>query len=230
MWSDPIPVESKQMHLFFLDTEGTESTNRDRNHDAKIFALSILMSSLFLFNSKGSITETAISQLSLTTTLSKNIALSTNKKSAEHNEDALANFTPKFIWVLRDFVLELHNNMNPTQYLENALRDQTANSKNNEQSRKIKQALLTFFKHRDCVPMVQPIIDETMLQNLNQIPTQKLRKEFLTQLRFLKEKILFECEPKQLNGVCLNGKMFCTMVRSFIDSINKGGVPNIASA
>ena len=222
------------MHLFFLDTEGADSVERDRNHDAKIFSLAILMSSLFIFNSVGSIDEKSISQLSLTTTLSKNIALSSNKNSSEHDEAALARFTPKFIWLLRDFTLELqddhHRTINPTQYLENALRDQTAISKSNEQNRKIRNALLNFFKTRDCVTMVRPVVEEDDLKNLNKLPNHKLRKEFTAQLKALKEKILSESEPKQLNGTNLNARMFCGMLRNFIDSINQGGVPNIASA
>jgi len=234
MWGDPLYIESKKMHLFFLDTEGTDSTNRDRNHDAKIFALAILMSSLFIFNSVGSIDEQSISQLSLTTTLSKNIALSSKKSSAEKDEEALARFTPKFIWLLRDFTLELQDSykktIGPTEYLENALRDKTAISKSNEQNKKIRNALLSFFRNRDCVTMVRPVVEESDLQNLNKLPNHKLRKEFLGQLKGLKEKILNESEPKQLNGVNLNARMFCGMIRNFIDSINQGGVPNIASA
>jgi len=222
------------MHLFFLDTEGTESTNREKNHDAKIFALAILMSSLFMFNSIGSIDEKSISQLSLTTKLSENIALSGNKKNSEHDEAQLAKFTPKFIWILRDFTLELQDsyqkNINPTQYLENALRDQSTISKSNEQNRKIRSALLNFFKNRDCVTMVRPVIEENDLQRLNSLPNHRLRKEFLLQLKGLKEKVLYETAPKQLNGVNLNARMFCGMMKNFLDSINKGGVPNITSA
>lgn len=120
--------------LIFIDTEGTNSTNRERNHDAKIFALSILLSSVFLFNSVGSIDEQSINQLNLTTSLSKNLMLAKNENGS------ISDFTPKFLWILRDFVLELedynHKKINPTQYLENALNDKTAISKSNESNRK----------------------------------------------------------------------------------------------
>lgn len=166
--------------------------------------------------------------------MSKNIACGTGKKTGEDESQVLASFTPKFIWVLRDFTLELQDsyqkNINPTQYLENALRDQSAQSKTSENSKKIKNALLSFFRHRDCVTMVRPVVEENDLQNLNKIPTGRLRKEFLAQLRYLKDKIFNETEPKRLNGVNLNGSMFCGMIRSFIESINEGGVPNITSA
>jgi hypothetical protein len=45
---------------FFIDTEGTQSTDNDETYDAKLFSICIFLSSLFLFNSVGSIEETHI--------------------------------------------------------------------------------------------------------------------------------------------------------------------------
>jgi len=45
------------MHVFLLDTEGSGSTERNTTHDAKIFALVVLLSSLFVYNSMGAIDE-----------------------------------------------------------------------------------------------------------------------------------------------------------------------------
>jgi hypothetical protein len=63
------------MHVFLLDTEGSGSTDRNTTHDAKIFALVVLLSSLFIFNSVGTIDEKAINNLSLAAELSSNIAI-----------------------------------------------------------------------------------------------------------------------------------------------------------
>ena len=58
------------MHIVLLDTEGSGSTDKDRTHDAKIFALVVLMSSFFVFNSMQTIDESSISSLSLAAELS----------------------------------------------------------------------------------------------------------------------------------------------------------------
>ena len=222
------------MHIFFLDTEGSSSTSRDQKHDATIFALAILMSSLFIFNSVGCIDEQSINQLSLTTTLSNNIAIASNKSAGKNEEYGLSYFTPKFIWLLRDFTLEIQDqqgkNINSNQYLENALIDEKTNYKNSESNKKIRRALLNFFKDRECFTMVRPVAEESELKKLNTIPKNKLRKEFLLELKSLKERIFTKCIPKQLNGVNLNARMFCSMIRNFVEAINKGGIPNIASA
>ena len=82
------------------------------------------MSSFFIFNSVGVIDENSINELSLTTQLSKNIAVSTD----ENSDLALSYYTPKFMWLLRDFTLELLDSkgkqITAGQYLENALTDQ----------------------------------------------------------------------------------------------------------
>jgi len=82
------------------------------------------MSSYFVYNSVGSIDENSINDLSLTTQLSRNIAIST-EESSDH---ALSYYTPKFLWALRDFTLELQDargqSISSNQYLENALTDQ----------------------------------------------------------------------------------------------------------
>jgi hypothetical protein len=62
MWSRPIYSSKEDCYLFFigtiyiyLDTEGSDSTNRDSDHDAKVFVLAILISSYFIYNSVGAI-------------------------------------------------------------------------------------------------------------------------------------------------------------------------------
>lgn len=57
MYSRPVYNSLNGMNIFFLDTEGTESIERSATHDSKIFALAILMSSYFVFNSVGCIDE-----------------------------------------------------------------------------------------------------------------------------------------------------------------------------
>lgn len=63
------------MHVVLLDTEGSGSTERNPTHDAKIFAIVVLISSFFMYNSMGAIDETAITNLALAAELSNNIAI-----------------------------------------------------------------------------------------------------------------------------------------------------------
>jgi len=58
MWSKPMEVDGKL--FFFVDTEGSTSIEGNKKHDAKIFSLALLISSLFIFNSVGAIDDRSI--------------------------------------------------------------------------------------------------------------------------------------------------------------------------
>ena len=51
--------------MLILDTEGLSSTERSTNIDIKIFSLSILLASVFIYNQMGPINENAIEDISL---------------------------------------------------------------------------------------------------------------------------------------------------------------------
>jgi hypothetical protein len=59
------------MTLIVLDTEGSGSLQKNQNHDAKIFALVVLLSSLFIYNSMQTIDENSIAGLSLAAQMSE---------------------------------------------------------------------------------------------------------------------------------------------------------------
>jgi hypothetical protein len=59
--------------MILIDTEGLASTERSTNVDIKIFSLSILLSSVFIYNQMGPITENSIEDLSLVANLTNYI-------------------------------------------------------------------------------------------------------------------------------------------------------------
>lgn len=121
--------------MLLLDTEGSGSLQKNQTHDAKIFALVVLLSSLFIFNSMQTIDESAISCLSLATELSTFIKL--------HGQDTLR---PKFLWLLRDFALELKENgrdITENEYLEGRLSNFSRGA--NQRNKRVREALLKHF-------------------------------------------------------------------------------------
>eukprot|EP01016_Furgasonia_blochmanni_P011120 TRINITY_DN14920_c0_g1_i1.p1 TRINITY_DN14920_c0_g1~~TRINITY_DN14920_c0_g1_i1.p1 ORF type:complete len:287 (-),score=54.74 TRINITY_DN14920_c0_g1_i1:58-861(-) len=106
IWTKPVYNERDDALIYFIDTEGSGSTEKDSNHDAKIFSMALLISSYFLYNSVGCIDENAINQLSLVTQISRNIQISVDGPSDEYS---LSYYAPKFLWLLRDFTLEMQD-------------------------------------------------------------------------------------------------------------------------
>jgi hypothetical protein len=78
MWSEPIIVEQEDgssMAAIFLDTEGIGATGSTAEHDARIFALATLLSSLLIYNSVGAVDEEAIQSISFIANLTKLIQM-----------------------------------------------------------------------------------------------------------------------------------------------------------
>jgi len=64
--------------MIVVDTEGLGAYDEDENHDSKIFLLALLLSSMLIYNSVGTIDENALNSLSLVINLAKKIQLKKN--------------------------------------------------------------------------------------------------------------------------------------------------------
>lgn len=135
---------------------------KDADNDAKIFTLAVLLSTYFIYNSVGTINEIALSELEMVTALSKNIKTGGERGVSQDTE--LHKYMPKFLWLLRDFMLKIEDErgrkISPSQYLENCLNDKDAIGKTSEQSRKIKRSIMNYFPDRGCLTLIRPVDDE----------------------------------------------------------------------
>jgi hypothetical protein len=104
--------------------------------------------------------QNALNSLSLVVNLTKHIQVHSTPRGATPPPDAaaLAPFLPSFLWVVRDFALQLMTpdgrSLTPTAYLDAALQpvqgsSDTANAKN-----KIRALLSSYFQNRDCFTLV----------------------------------------------------------------------------
>ena len=63
-----------------MDTEGLDSVDRNDMIDTKLFTLSVLISSYFIFNSMGAIDENQINNLALITKMVQTVTIDENEK------------------------------------------------------------------------------------------------------------------------------------------------------
>ena len=236
VWSEPIMIKNnnEEFPCFMIDTEGLGAYDEEVNHDSKIFLIAILISSLFIYNSFGTIDENAISSLSFVLNLSKTIKLKNSFK--EDNKDELAQYFPCFLWLLRDFSLRLVDkngkNITEKQYLENAL-ENIKGGENNEvikEKNRVRTLIRTYFPERDCFAMIRPVEEEKNLQKLQTLPDEELRGEFLEQAKNFRNRVFKKIKPKTFHGQLISGSMLIELVQSILDSINSGGIPVIENS
>ncbi|GAB9468731.1 Guanylate-binding protein [Globisporangium polare] len=230
MWGEPIVMEDGTNYLF-LDTEGLGSVDREQTHDTRIFALALLLATNFIYNSRGVIDGNAIEDLSLVVNLSKHIQTSSAQKDTGGTD--LHDFFPSFMWVVRDFTLQLLDNgkkISSKQYLENALKPQGGYSDDAVEKDQIRSLLSDFFRQRDCVTLVRPVDDEQKLRSLPTVPYEGLRDEFRSAFETLRKRLFDKAKPKMLFGKTLNGAMYTNLVKSYVEALNSGKAPVISSA
>ena len=190
--------------------------------------------SFFLYNSMGSIDEGALQNLNLVVNLTKHIHIKSTGSPDEIDWEEYSEYFPSFMWVVRDFTLQLvdsdDENINPNQYLEKALEEQKGFSDKIEEKNRIRRLLKSFFPERQWFTMIRPVTKEDLLQNLEQMDEKDFRPEFLNQVTQLRKKVTHWVRPKTLNGKVLNPEMLISLAENYVLAINKGAVPNIENA
>ena len=162
MWSELLTVAGEDdVDILLLDSEGLNSPIRSYDIDVKLFALTILLSSNFVYNQIGHISEQAIENLSMVLLLTNEI------KFKSHNETGsdFKSFFPDFSWILRDFSLGFKH-LTPESYLEQCLEQERGFSDDTMQKNSIRLSLKKFFPHIDCYSMPRPLDENVPLDTV----------------------------------------------------------------
>jgi hypothetical protein len=226
IWNKPIKHKNKhgEFYLIFMDTEGIESPDSSTDKDNKIFVLSLLLSSVFIYNTNGVIDRNSIKKLVIMNQLSKYI------KSEDSNQgfDNL----PDFIWALRDYKFALQDT-NPTKELEDLL---TAESK----TKLIHESIKKSFSSLECFYLPYPIgsgidgmeFEETM-RNLGRVDFGKLRPIFIDQVKSIYGSIKSKAKPKSVRSISsstyipLSAQAFSNYIENVVNSLNNNQLISI---
>jgi hypothetical protein len=234
LWIMRPPIRMDTHDILVVDTEGLGSLSASTNHDTRVFSLALLLSSQFLYNSCGAINETSLNNLSLVSSIAKHIHITADDYETTNNHD-LSTCFPKFLWVARDFSLQIVDDegkpTDATTYFNSALRI-APNSDPEEAKNKVRVAINDLFPvhKRQCVTMPRPCSEESKLQVLPDLDDTELRPEFVQALTQLKEIIFKECTPMSVpgqEGLIITGPLLATLCQTYVDAINSNKVPVI---
>ncbi|XP_043689451.1 guanylate-binding protein 2-like [Telopea speciosissima] len=234
MWSAPLKMtalDGTEYSLVLLDSEGIDAYDQTGTYSTQIFSLAVLLSSMFIYNQMGGIDEAALDRLSLVTEMTKHIRVRASGGRTTASE--LGQFSPIFVWLLRDFYLDLVENdrrITPRDYLELALRPMQGSGKDIAAKNEIRESIRALFPDRECFTLVRPLNKENDLQRLEQIPLDKLRPEFRSGLDALTKFVFERTRPKQVGATIMTGPVLAGITQSFLDAINNGAVPTISSS
>ena len=299
LWSEPITItlesndadnqnnQDEQLSVIFMDTEGLGSAGSKgsvtEDHDARIFALATLLSSLLVYNSVGVIDEDAISNLSFIANITRHVQIKSsnnnntsgstqptktkktkparhrmdsddsqnqnndeedddNTEETQDNSSTNNNDTdddsafPSFLWVLRDFTLELVDPdtgdlLTPRDYLESCLQQQPGFSSDAQARNRVRRVLTSFFRQRECATLVRPVDDENDLSTVDSAPESSLRPLFRKQMYELRTHILHDLiKTKMVRGETVTGRVLAGLAQAYVQAINNNAVPSISNA
>ena len=197
---------SEGMDLLVCDTEGIDALDAESEHDVRVFALAVLMSSVFIYNSQSHLDEAAVQTLSLMTRIAERIG-------GEHD--------PHLYWVLRDFALQLADDhgkpMTHKEYLERSLSPCVADKC------KTREAIKKIFKTRHLVTLPRPHKTDSA-QKLDQKGSSAISAKFDKFLNTFRTHMMQNAFPVQANGVPMTGRVFSEYVKHLVSKLNEDGV------
>lgn len=229
MWGQPLVYESprtgQKINLVFLDTEGFAANNVTENYDAKVFAVSTLLSSHLLYNSVKIIDQSDIDYLELLARRTQLFALrsqlSKSKWTTEFNHDMLS--FPPLTWVVQDFAQETHNFETPTEWLHRLMGSHSRESDNYTIS------LLDIFDKVDCHTLFIPAFDRELLTDLSQAKDKDLSPEYRKERDSLIEKLRENVSPKEKDNSYVTGQDLAKLLGVLVVAANDGSLADVPS-
>ncbi|XP_028643963.1 guanylate-binding protein 1-like [Grammomys surdaster] len=235
MWCVPHPHKTDHM-LVLLDTEGLGDVDKgDNQNDCWIFALAILLSSTFVYNSMGAINQQAMDQLHYVTELTDRIQARSSPDKDDGVEDSaeFVSFFPDFVWTLRDMTLKMEVDGLPVtadQYLEISLKLKEDSCKEVEKYNLPRLCIRKFFPKKKCF-IFYPPTEWKKLPQLETLQESEIDSEFLQQVAEFCLYIFKECKAKTLpGGIIVNGPRLETLVQTYVSAISSGSLPCMENA
>ena len=196
-----LSLYSPEPGLVLVDSEGLGSTQVSKQHDAAIFALTMVISSGCFFNNLGGITSQDLEDLRLAAKVAG--MLVTHGK--------LGITMPPLVWVMRDFSLELKDaqglDMDATSYLEECLSQFDTSSD-----------LRALFPGREAMTLCRPSDREIDIQTWS-----NLRPEFRAGLEQVRRRMRY-FPAKSRAGQQMSGMQVCDLATALCGALNEGTV------
>ncbi|XP_051555412.1 guanylate-binding protein 1-like [Myxocyprinus asiaticus] len=237
IWMWCVPHCLKEGHtLVLLDTEGLGDVDKgDTKNDGWIFCLAVLLSSTLVYNSRGTIDNNSLEQLHYVTELAEQIKVKSPSKAADEEEEEshFVRFFPSFIWVVRDFTLDLEidgRRVTADEYLNFALQLKKGLNKKTIDYNLPRQCIRNYFPTRKCFVFPSPTSPDKM-KCLESLQEEDLVPDFLEVTRHFCDHMFVESAVKKLKGGhIVTGRLLGHLVQNYVDTISSGRVPCLDNA
>ena len=196
--------------LILLDTEGLDDPDKgDSTHDMTLFTLSLMLSSVFVYNTKGTIDAKSLDGLRYAAEISDYLSADSGDCDAAPGKN-LAQHFPELIWAVRDHHLRLEiegRAVTATEYLEFCLRMKKGTSARVAAYNALREALRSFFPSRRCCIFPPPVNAPDKMLVLDRLLEADLEPAFVRAGNVFLDEVR-KAKPKSIQGTPLNGRSF----------------------
>ncbi|KAJ8355064.1 hypothetical protein AAFF_G00102670, partial [Aldrovandia affinis] len=217
MWCVPHPCRDDHT-LVLLDTEGLGDVEKgNQKNDNWIFALAVLLSSTFVYNSLGTINNDVLMNLHYVTELTEHIKVKSSQEK-EKEEETSSDWKRDGQEITAD------------EYLENSLKLIQGYSKAVNGSNEARECIRNYFPCRKCF-VFDPPAPKGKLTLLEQLSDSELDEEFVKQTSNFCNYI-FKCAKEKTikGGITVTGSLLGNLAVTYVDAIRSGRIPCLESA
>jgi len=228
VWGNPLKttIDGKEVSVIFLDTEGFYANSVSEAYDAKIFAVSTLLSSYLVYNSIKIIDQAAIDYLELLARRTQLFSLKSeiNSTTEFQNPDDIISFPP-LMWVVKDFISDLQDKTCST-WLSNMLSGYRRDAVDGQ---KEVSALPSIFPSIECSTLFLPAVEKDNLRHLDDLSEDQFTSDYKNDIKTLKDKVFKGLKLKKKMSKPMDGPGLATLLRLLVQFANEGAFPQIPS-
>jgi hypothetical protein len=183
-------------------------------YDARLFAISMLLSSYFMLNSKNVANTDTLGKLKGLAQLSRYVAPEVGKEGE----------FPRLMWVLRDVMLNIGRDAD--EYISGVV---------NDGKEVAVQVLRDMFSNIGGFVFPTPIDSQNNLPYMDKVPIEHVRPQFNAFIELLQQRVFGEAQPKQRKSANGNstsrftGEELAILLEKYVEAINAGKAPDIPS-
>ncbi|XP_015757605.1 PREDICTED: guanylate-binding protein 6-like isoform X4 [Acropora digitifera] len=241
MWVVPEKIKDsngQECSIVLLDSEGINAVSGEGSDDNQIFTLSVLLSSVLIYNSSGVPTREDLTGLQFIVKLSERVKLRSRNEerpggAARRDDTEYFHKTfPFFIWLLRDVTLSTPTDCKDIKeyFLKRVFRDQKGS--NDSSVQKVAESILRFFSGFEAFQLPPPSSDPEILKNIAGNKSQ-LSPAFMSGVQKFKPLLKSVLITKQSfnDGDIVSGEGLAALVCLYVEAINSPGmIPNVQTA
>jgi hypothetical protein len=193
-------------YILFLDTEGLDSREAEPFYNWTISALSLLISDMYMYQSKSSIDKSTIDTLAMILSVSQQLH---GGSAAGEDESASGDTAPSFLWILRDHQLKFKGL--PKMELQSKLDPKVLTKIHN-----------CFGDNYDCCTLPRPVDTAEELQNLDAMEYRSFTEKFKEKFTVLRMKIEERLSQERvLAGSVVTGNTIAELLIRYTVAISK---------